>query len=122
MNLKKANLFRNIARYSLLIIGVMAFLFALFSGAGDYGGGFRGILKNSPNALPWSILLILTLVAWKRELIGGLLITFLGLVLLYFFNAHAAYFRWNTFLLTLLIPMMGLFFILSWHFRKGNIS
>lgn len=122
MNLKKANLFRNIARYTLLFIGVLAFLFALFSGAGDYGGGVSGVLKNSPNALPWLTLLLLTFIAWKRELIGGLLIIFIGLVLMYFFNAHAAYFRWNTFLLTLLIPTMGTFFILSWHFRKGTIS
>jgi len=43
-NTKKitANLLRNIARYSLLVIGILVFVFALLSGSGDYGGGIGG--------------------------------------------------------------------------------
>ena len=79
--IKTANIFRNIARYSLLIIGVLIFIFALLSGAEKLGGGIMGIIKNSPNALPWALLLILVYVAWKWELVGGIIVTGLGLFL-----------------------------------------
>ena len=63
--IKTANIFRNTAIYSLLIIGVLIFIFALLSGAESKGGGVVGIIKNSPNALPWVFLLVLVYVAWK---------------------------------------------------------
>jgi hypothetical protein len=118
-NLKKANFFRRTSIYLLSIIGGLAFGFALISGAEDYGGGLSGILKNSPNALPWLSLLLLVLLAWKRELVGGMLITLFGLTLLYFFNFSGPNFFWSTFVLTLFIPILGLFLILSWYLRRS---
>ena len=85
-NLKTANAFRFIARYALLILGMSAFVMALFFGAGDYGGGLTGIIKNSPNAMPWALLLVILFIAWKKEKIGGILLTFLGIAMVYFFN------------------------------------
>ena len=60
--IKMANYFRQIARYGLLVLGVFVFFFALFSGARGYGGGIEGIMLNSPNALPWLILLLFLLI------------------------------------------------------------
>jgi len=120
--IKTANILRNTARYSLLIIGVLIFIFALLSGAESKGGGVMGIIKNSPNALPWVLLLILVYVAWKWELVGGIIITALGLFLFYFFNFAGNNFFLFMFILTLLIILLGSFFILSWYLRKDIIE
>lgn len=116
--LKFANVFRNIARYSLLIIVILVGLFALLSGSEDYGGGLSGIIKNSPNALPWLLLLVLVVLAWKKELIGGVLIAILGIVMLFFFVINSNNFMWFPFILSLLIIDLGTCFILSWYLRK----
>ncbi len=115
-----ANVLRNTARYGLLVLGILVFVFALISGSQDYGGGIVGILKNSPNALPWLTLLVLVLVAWKRELAGGILVTLFGLAVLYFFNFSGPNFWWSTFMITLSIPVLGAFFLLSWYLRRGH--
>ena len=112
--LRTAIIFRTVARYTLLVFGILIFLFALVSGSEDYGGGLRGILENSPNALPWLVLLLLVLVAWRWELTGGILITLLGLFLIYFFNILGNNFFVSTFILTLLVTILGSFFIVSW--------
>ena len=90
--MKTAKILRYIARYTLLIFGVLIFVFALLSGSETFGGGIKGILKNSPNALPWLILLILVVIAWKWELVGGILITLLGILALGFFGIFTANF------------------------------
>ena len=117
-SLKTANTFRFIARYSLLVLGVTVFIAALFFGAADYGGGIKGIIKNSPNALPWALLLAVLLIAWKKEKIGGIIITILGIVLVYFFNFSGPNFWWSTFVMTLLIPILGSFFLISSYLRR----
>ncbi len=118
--LKTANILRNTARYSLLVIGILVFIFALLSGSEDYGGGFAGIVKNSPNALPWLLLLALVYVAWKWELIGGIIITALGFVMMYFFNFNGQNFFVSTFILTILIIALGSCFMVSWYLRKTS--
>jgi|GEM_PF-527574 len=117
---KVANIFRLIARYPLLILGILVFLFALLSGSEGYGGGIAGIIKNSPNAIPWLILLVLVFIAWKWELIGGILVTVLGIALLYFFNFTGPGFSLFPFILTIMITILGSFFILSWLFRRDG--
>lgn len=117
---KVANILRNIARYSLLVLGILVFIFALLSGSESYGGGITGIIKNSPNAIPWLILLILVFVAWKWELIGGIIITLLGISMIYFFNFTGPNFFLVTFILTIFITMLGAFFVLSWYLRKDK--
>ena len=114
--LKLANLFRNIARFVLLVLAILIFLFALVSGA-EENSGIMGILKNSPNALPWAILLIIVWIVWKKELLGGIIIILFGI-------AGAAFFSiWNNlfefvFWLILGIIMLGGFFLLSWKLRR----
>ena len=115
-----ANLLRNVARVTLLLIGIIVFLFALVSGSEEYGGGINGIIKNSPNALPWLIIIVMTAVAWYKEQIGGVFITVFGIFLVYFFNFSGPNFWYSTLLLTMIIPTMGLFLIASWYLRKGS--
>jgi len=113
-----ANSCRYIARFSLLTISIVVFVFALLSGSEDYGGGFMGVLKNSPNALPWLIVLILVYIAWKWELVGGITVTLFGMYLVYFFNFQGSNFYISTFIMTIFIVLMGVLFLLSWVLRK----
>ena len=78
INLKLAKYLRCFTRTILLIISVFWFVFALLSGSADYGGGLKGILMNSPNALPWLLLLFLVYIAFKWELVAGVLIGLMG--------------------------------------------
>ncbi len=116
-NLLLAKYLRGIARYTLLIVFSLTFVFALLSGSGDYGGGIKGIIQNSPNSAPWLIFLVLLFIAWKWELIGGILITLLGFGAIYFFC-----FPWKgfefAFFLSLVIIIFGSFFIISWYLRR----
>jgi hypothetical protein len=112
-----AKYLRGIAKYTLLVVFSLTFVFALLSGSGDYGGGIKGIIQNSTNSAPWLIFLVLLFVAWKWELIGGILITLLGFGALYFFC-----FPWkgleSAFYLSLFIIIFGSLFIISWFLRR----
>ena len=116
--IKWANIFRFTARTILLIMGIITFLFGLVSGAEMENGMINGIIDNSPNALPGLALLVSTTIAWKYELIGGILITLFGLFLIYFFNFSGNNFFPITFIATMLITILGLFFIGSWMLRR----
>ena len=85
---KIAKYLRYTARTILLIVSSFWFVFALFSGAEEYGGGLKGVLMNSPNALPWLLLFLLIYVAWKKELIGGSLIVLAGFLTIFFFKTY----------------------------------
>ncbi len=115
-----ANIVRYFSRIALLALSILVFTFALLSGSEGFGGGLGGVIKNSPNALPWLVLLAFNYVAWKWELIGGIIITLLGFGMLYFFNFHGNNFFVSTFVLTLLIIALGVLFIISWYLRKDN--
>ena len=116
--IKAANIFRNIARYTLLSFGSLLFVFALFSGAESFGGGIMGVIKNSPNAAPWLGLLLFVFIAWKWELIGGVLITSLGLFVTWYMSIRGDNFFIWPFIMFMLLILMGLFFLLSWYLRK----
>ena len=116
----KANLLRDIARYGLLITIILVGAFALVSGSESYGDGLQGIVKNSMNSLPWLILLLCLVLAWKKELAGGVLITTLGIILVIFFNTGVNFFL-ATFILTMIIPVFGLLFIGSWFLRRMEL-
>lgn len=115
---KRAAIFRNIARYTVLALGILVFLYALVSGSEEYGGGINGIIKNSPNALPWLLLMILVYVAWKWEVVGGTTLIILGLSILYVINFPSTNFLSLASILAILIIILGIFFILSWYLES----
>ena len=116
-NLLLAKYLRGIARYTLLVVLSLAFIFAIFSGSGDYGGGIKGIIKNSMNGAPWLLMLIILFVAWKWELVGGIIMTLLGFGAMYFFCYPWKGFEF-AFYLSLVIILFGLLFIVSWYLTK----
>jgi len=74
------------AKAVLTAVAAFWLVFALLSGAGSYGGGVRGIIMNSPNALPWVVFLGVIYVAWRWELVGGALVAGTGLFTVFAFD------------------------------------
>jgi hypothetical protein len=112
-----AKFYRITARVLGIVYGVLIFVFALFSGAEEGGNTFNAVLKNSPNALPWLFYLLIVLFAWRRELIGGLLLILFGVFFLFFFQVFQN-FRLSTFIIVFLVIVNGLLFLGSWWKRK----
>jgi len=115
---KLAKYLRYTARTILLIISIFWFVFALLSGAEEYGGGLKGIITNSSNSLPWLLLFLLVRVAWKKELIGGSLISLIGLVTIVFFKTyqHIEIFL----LISLPLIVLGCFLMASYYLDKNK--
>ena len=108
MSNKTIIILRNLARAVLIILAAAGFIFALLSGAES---GLSGVIKNSPNALPWLLLFVLVWVAWKWELIGGVILLLLGIFSFFFFNAIES----TAVLLLVPVPLvvLGIIFMVS---------
>lgn len=114
--IKVAKVLRYISRTILLLVAIFWFIFALLSGAEGYGGGLKGIIMNSPNALPWLLLFVFIYIAWKWELIGGILVALTGLCTIFAFDTFESI---PAFLLiTVPLIVLGAFLIISWHLTK----
>ena len=117
-NTKITKYLRYTSRTALIIITTFWFIFALLSGTEKFGGGIKGISQNIPNALPWLLLFVIIYISWKKEFIGGLAITLIGLFTIFFFQTYKS-------LITLLgisLPFLiiGVFLLLSWQLTKGE--
>ncbi len=80
-------IFRFVARTVLAVLVLFWFSFAILSGASD---GLGGLLKNLPNALPWLGLLAIIYIAFRWELLGGVLVLCTGVASISFFHAWTA--------------------------------
>lgn len=94
------------------------FLFGLFSGAESFGGGIKGVIMNSPNSLPWLILLIIVLIGWKYELIGGILISSIGIATIFAFDFYTVENLLGLFTIALPITILGGLLILGYFLKK----
>ena len=70
---------RRVALTGLTCVALFWCGFALVSGAEELGGGLRGLIRNSPNALPWVASLAFLLVAYRWPVVGGLSFVGFGL-------------------------------------------
>ncbi len=103
----------------LLVFSLLIFVFALLSGSESFGGGVPGIIKNSPNSLPWLVMLVLVFIAWRNPFFGGILITIAGAILTYYFNFRGGNFFLLTFIICLLILFLGLVIWMSESYLKA---
>jgi len=117
--LKTANIIKVIALILGIIFGVLIFTFALISGAEAYGNDFMSLLKNSPNALPWLLFLLLIWFAWKHELMGGLILMGLGFSLFFLFETFSD-FQWPAFIITMIVIFNGLLFACAWWLKQSS--
>jgi hypothetical protein len=120
INNNKYRYIQRMARVLSVIITAFWFIFSLLSGASEYGGGIKGIVQNSPNALPWVFLSIIIYIAWKRELIGGIIIVTISLFISFFFDIWEAGNRLLFFIIPLPLIIVGLLFIIHWYYQKKS--
>jgi len=111
-----AKFLRYFARSILILVAGFWFVFALLSGGEEMGGGIKGVLLNSPNALPWLPLFGLVYIAWKWEMIGGILIAMMGVFTIFAFNTIREGITF--FLISLLLIVLGGCLLGSWWLEK----
>ena len=102
-SLERIRILRYTARIILLIVTTFWFVFALLSGAEQYGGGLKGIIMNSPNAIPWVVLYLFNLLTWKFERIGGIFIIISALFMTFAFDVLEG--NWAV-LLFIVVPLL----------------
>jgi hypothetical protein len=121
--MKKYKLFQYLTWFSrifLLIFNSFWFVFALLSGSEEYGGGLKGIIRNSPNSLPWFLFFALIYLAWKKELIGGVLISTLGIITILAFHTYKNIITFSIISLPLIIT--GILLIISYFLKKKALQ
>jgi hypothetical protein len=81
MNIKRSNTFKYLAS---LIIGIMVLFWIIAS----IIGMIQGVPREVNNLVVMLVIAALTFLAWKRPLLGGILLSAFGIVLaIYFFMA-----------------------------------
>lgn len=103
----------------LLLISLFLFVFSLLSGSAEYGGGIHGIIRNSPNALPWAGLLVANYLVFKWEKFGGILLIILGIASIFFFSFWRNYFV--LFVISLPLIVLGTILLLTKVSSKENV-
>lgn len=99
---------------SIIFIAFLA-IFALdvFEGESSI---FEKMIGLFIHLLPNFILLVILIIAWKNEKIGGILFVLLSVVFTYFFktytNPHSFIF------VSLPVFVIGILFFIQWNFRK----
>lgn len=107
---------RLVSKLVLLSLSFFLVGFSLLSGSEEYGGGLNGIIANSPNALPWLLLLGLNYLVYKWEKVGSIAIIFLGIFTVYFFNALQNPFV--LFVISIPLIILGGFLLLTSFYNK----
>lgn len=113
LQLKRLHLLKNGLLGVLFALAILLVLFSLFSGSETHGGSISGIFRNSPNSLPWILFLIIVLIARRKTITGGLLITIFGCVITYFFNFTGGNFFLSTFIVCLSVIFLGIILIFT---------
>jgi len=80
------NPWRTAARILLGVIVAFWGIFAFISGATE--PGLIGVLKNSPNAIPFALLGLLYYWAWKKPFSGGIAVMVLGFLMFILFRMY----------------------------------
>ncbi|MEN8225649.1 MAG: hypothetical protein ABFS05_09855 [Bacteroidota bacterium] len=64
---------RRVARVALVIVTLFWITFGIITGVQEHGN-FAGLLDNYTSLIPWLIIFLLWVIAWRWEIIGGLMI------------------------------------------------
>ncbi len=117
-NIKTNDIINKVLKIVLLVLGGGIFGISIIMGADIKQEGIMGLINNLPNALPWTIMLLLILLCWKREIIGGLLVSVWGMAMFYFFNLTGPNQWVATFIITLTFPFLGLCLVLNSYLNR----
>jgi len=98
---------RNFTRWFLLAFTLLITAFAMLSGAEGIGRGFKGVIQNVPNALPWLLLLIVNFIVWKSELAGSIILVAFAVAAGFFFGAFTGN-QFALFVVTIPLIILGI--------------
>jgi len=115
--MKTIKLLGQVSLWGLTLISLLLFVFALFSGAEE--NTFQGLLKNSPNALPWLIMLAISLFGWKHRLVTGIAALILGTFFIVFLAVNGST-LFVVYIVVGLIPMFGGLLVGSHYAEKSE--
>lgn len=98
---------RKVVTGLLFVLAILLLIFSFISGTENYGGGLQGFVQNSPNSLPWLLLLILLFFVKRKPIWTASLLILFGAFITYFFNFTGQNFFLSTFVLCLSIIFLG---------------
>jgi hypothetical protein len=98
-------------RILLLVMTMGLIVFSLMSGSEN-----SGVLKNTPNVLPWILLLVFAFIAFRWQILGGILVVLFGIFTIFFFSALE--FLLILFVVSLPLIAIGLILTLSGLLKK----
>lgn len=113
-----SKILRYSARSVLIVTASFWFVFALLSGAEKLGGGIMGVINNSPNAIPFLLLWGIVFIAWKWELVGGILLMSISLLMGVLFDVFQGEGLFALFLIVLPIFLTGLALVIASKLKK----
>ncbi len=76
---------RRVARTALVVVTLFWIIFGIATGFQNEGG-ISSIFDNYMNILPWVAIIVLWFVAWRWEIIGGLLIIAFSVYMAFYLN------------------------------------
>lgn len=104
---------RWVARITLIaaIIFMMMFSADVFEGEGTFGEKLTGLFMHN---IPSLILMALLVIAWKRELAGGILLVVASLVMMFWFGSFSE--NSGSFIVVLPFLISGILFLIAYYF------
>ncbi len=121
---------KNILHWSPRILGILAILFLSLFALDSFGPGltlWQQIGAFLIHLIPSFVLLIMLLIAWKWELIGGILFILIGLgftpvVFIHNYKMNQSVLGSLTVILIITIPfiVVGILFVLNHNKKKGH--
>lgn len=115
MSERRRSTLHRVAVTGLAAVLIFWGIFALMSGAEEFGGGLRGLVRNAPNALPWAIALGLLALADRFPMTGGLTFMALAVYTVIAFHGRAD----PVTFLTISAPVLVFGALLAWSGRRG---
>jgi len=76
---------RRVARTALVVVTLFWIIFGIATGFQNEGG-VGSIFDNFMNIIPWLAIIILWFIAWRWEIIGGLLIIAFSIYMAFYLN------------------------------------
>jgi hypothetical protein len=120
-----------VALWSPRILCIGAILFVSMFALDSFGPGIpfgQQLMHFFIHLIPTYVLLLLLVIAWRWQLVGGILFTTVGIVIspfVYSLNFHRTHSVWVSFIIILMITVpfivAGILFILSHYTKKKRM-
>ncbi|MDP8232246.1 MAG: hypothetical protein P9L91_06195 [Candidatus Zophobacter franzmannii] len=117
--LRRIKILARIMQTLTFIYSILWFTFALLSGSEAYEGGILAVIQNSPNAIPWFVLIIINIVSWGWERTGGILFLIFGIFTFFFFGVADGN-EIVLFMITIPFMISGILSIIFWSYKTRH--